>query len=85
MTDGPGSVCTLILVVVRSTEVGRGELLFPEENKPAELGIDGVPEWFGDKGEGDGEKVIDKLESEGTANARVATKRVRRAEVHMNA
>lgn len=32
MTDGPGSVSTLILVVVRSTEEGRGELSFPELN-----------------------------------------------------
>jgi hypothetical protein len=85
MTNGPGSVSTLILVVVGSTEVGRGELLFLEENEPDELCIEGVPEWFGDKGEGDGEKDVDKLENEGTADARAAAKRVRRAEVHMNA
>jgi hypothetical protein len=85
MADGPGSVSTLILVVVGNTEVGRGELLFPEENEPAELGIEGVPEWFGNKGEGDGENDVDKAESEGTADARAATMRVRRAEVHMDA
>jgi hypothetical protein len=61
-----------------SAHVGRSGLLFPEENEPAELGIEGVPEWFGDKGEVDGEKDVDKVESEGTM-------RVWTAEVHMNA
>jgi hypothetical protein len=61
MTDGPGSVSTLILVVVRSIEEGRGEL------------------------EGDGEKDVDKVESESTADARAATMRVRTVEVHMDA
>jgi hypothetical protein len=85
MTDGPGSVSTLILVVVRSTEEGEDELLFPEENGLAELGIEGVPEWVGDKGEGDGKKDVDRVESEGTADALAATMRVRTAEDHMNA
>ena len=40
MIDGPGSVSTLILVVVRSTEEGRGELLLPEEDKLAGLDVD---------------------------------------------
>jgi hypothetical protein len=44
MTDGPGSVSTLILGVVRSTEEGRGELLFPKENGLAGLGIEGMPD-----------------------------------------
>jgi len=45
MAGGLGSVSTLILVVVRSTdsEEGRGEILYPEENELAELGIEGVP------------------------------------------
>jgi hypothetical protein len=86
MTDGPGSVSTLILGLVRSTEEGRGEL-FREENGLAELGNEGVPEcqWVGDKGEGDGERDVDKVESEGIADARAATMRARTAEVHMNA
>lgn len=84
MTDGPGSVSTLILVV-RNTEVGGGTLLFPEENGLAELGIEGMTEWVGDKGGGDGESDVDEVESEGTADARAATMRVRMAKVHMNA
>ena len=82
MTDGPGSVSTLILVVVKSTEEGRGELLL---NELAELGIEGVLEWIGDKGEGGGKDDADGMESEGTADARAATTRVRTAEIHMNA
>ena len=39
MTDGPGSVSTLMLV-----EEGKSELLFPEKNGLGELGIEGVPE-----------------------------------------
>jgi hypothetical protein len=81
MTDGPDSVSTLILVAVRGTEEGR----FPENNGSSEFGIEGVPEWVGDKDEGDGEKGIGKVESEGTADARAATMRVKTAEVHMNA
>jgi len=49
MAGGLGSVSTLILVVVRSTEEGRGEILYHEENELAELGIEGVPGWVGDK------------------------------------
>jgi hypothetical protein len=85
MIDGPGSVSTLILGVVRSTEEGRGELLFPKENGLAGLGIEGVPEWVGDKCEGASERDVDKVESEGTADARAATMRARTAEVRMNA
>jgi hypothetical protein len=87
MTDDPGSVSTLILGIVRSTEEGRGELLFREENGLAGLGIEGVPEcqWVGDKGEGDGERDVDKVESEGTADARAAAMRATTAEVRMNA
>jgi hypothetical protein len=77
MTDGPGSVRTLILVV---TEEDRSELLFPE----SELGIEGVPKGVGDNGEGDGKKDVDNVESEGTANACAASKRAT-VEVHMNA
>lgn len=40
MIDGPGSVSTLILVVVRSTEEGGGELLLPEEDRLAALDVD---------------------------------------------
>lgn len=40
MIDGPGSVSTLMLVVVGSTEEGGGELLLPEENKLVELDVD---------------------------------------------
>jgi hypothetical protein len=87
MTDGPGSVSTLILilVVVGGTKEGRGEVLFPEKLELGGLGTEGVPEWVGGKGEGSGEKGVDKVESEGTADARAATMRVRTAEVHMNA
>ena len=83
ITDGPGSVRTLILVVVGNTG-GKYEVLFPEENGLAELGIEGVPEWVGDKGEGGGETDVDEAESEGTASALAATMRVRIVEVHMN-
>jgi hypothetical protein len=79
MTDGPGSVSTLILVVGRDTAGGR----IPENNGLSEFG--GVAEWVGDKDEGDDENVIKKVEDEGTADARAATMRVRTAEVHMNA
>jgi hypothetical protein len=58
-----------------SVHVGRSELLFPEENKPAELGIEGVPEWFGDKGEGDGGKDVDKVESKGTMRVNCTEKK----------
>jgi hypothetical protein len=87
MTDGPGSVSTLILVVVRSIEEGGGELLFPGERELAELGIEGVPDWVGGKGEGGSEKDVDKdkVESESIADARAATIRMRTVEVHMNA
>lgn len=87
MTDGPGSVSTLILVVVRSIEDGGGELLFPGEKELGELGIEGVPDWVGGMGEGGGEKDVDKdkVESADTADARAATKRMRTVEVHMNA
>ena len=40
MIDGPGSVSTLILVVVGSTEEGGGELLLPEEDMLAGLDVD---------------------------------------------
>ena len=40
MIDGPGSVSTLRLVVVRGTEEGRGEILLPEEDKLAGLDVD---------------------------------------------
>ena len=84
MTDGPGSVGTLIPIVVGNTEEVKDEMLFPEENGLAELGIEGMPDWVGDKGEGDEEKGVDKVESEGTADALAATMRQRIAEVHMN-
>ena len=81
MTDGPGSVSTLTLVVARGTEEAR----FPENDVFGEFGIGGVLEWVGDKDEGDGKKDVDEVESEGTADARAATMRVRTAGVHMNA
>ena len=45
IVDGPGSVSTLIVVVVRNTEEGRGEILSLGENELAasELGIEDVP------------------------------------------
>ena len=48
MTDGPGSVSTLILVVVR-TEKGVDALLLPEKDKLARLDI-GVTEGDNDCG-----------------------------------
>lgn len=63
MKDGPGSVSTLILVVVRSTEEVRDD----------------------DNGEGDWDEDVDKVDKEGTPDARTETTRVRTADVHMNA
>ncbi len=87
MTDGPGSVSTLILVVVRGPEEGRGELLLPEGNRLAGLDIEDVPKCVVDKGEGDSEEDVGKVENEGTAEAGAATTRLTRlnmAKAHMN-
>ncbi len=75
---------TLILVVVISTEEGRGELLFSEENELAKLDVEeDVLEWVDDKSGGDGKEDVDNVESEAAAEARAATTRVRTAEDHM--
>jgi hypothetical protein len=77
-------VSTLILIVVISTEEGRGELLFSEENELAKLDVEeDVLEWVDDKSVGDGEEDIDNVESEAAAEARATTTRVRTAEDHM--
>jgi hypothetical protein len=58
MTDRPGSASTLVLVVVKGTEGDRGELLYPEEDKLAELGhgvdVTEADNDCGDKDDGDG-------------------------------
>ena len=96
MADGPGSVSTLILVIVR-TEEGVDALLLPEKDKLAALGV-GVKEGGNDGRRVDGEcdKIVvdgkeeckgedkDKWVSEGAAAARAATKRTRTAEDHIN-
>ena len=69
MADGPGSVSTLILVVVRNTEERRGELLIPEEDKLGKLDVDVT--------EGD-DKRLDG-DDEGSAEARAAARRMRTA------
>jgi len=94
MTDGPGSVSTLILVVV-STEKGGDELLLPEDEL-AGLNVDitevdndcdddhGAPEWISGKGGGNGKEDEDEVECEGTAEARAATRRMRMTEDRMD-
>ena len=60
MTDGPGSVSTLILVVVR-TEEGVDELLLPEKDKLVGLDV-GVTEGDDDCGgrvDGERDKGVD--------------------------
>ena len=73
MADGPGSMSTLILVVVRNTEESRGELLIPEEEKLGKLDVDVT--------EGD-DKGLDG-DDEGSAGARAAARRRRTAADHM--
>ena len=99
MIDGPGSVSTLMLVVVRSTEEGGGELLLPEENKLVELDADVTEEEYDcselvdagwDKGvggddNGDALECVGWKEDGGTAEAgTAAARRTRMAEVHMD-
>ena len=74
MADGPGSMSTLILVVVRNTEESRGELLIPEEEKLGRLDVD-VTE--GDDKGSDGD-------DEGSAEARAVARRIRTAADHMD-
>jgi hypothetical protein len=96
MTDGPGSVSTLMLVVVG------GELLLLEDDELAELDVDvtagdndcgGRVDSEGDKGvdgddddapDGKGEGDEDGVEREGAAEARAAARRMRRAEDHID-
>ena len=80
MTDGPGSVSTLILVVVEGAEENVDELLLPEEDKLAGLDV-GVTE---EDNEGIEEEGKDKLEGEGVAAVRAAARRTRMAEDHMD-
>jgi hypothetical protein len=99
MIDGPGSVSTLILVVVRRTEEGRGELLLPEEDKLAGLDVDVTEEENEcgervggglDKGvecndDGDAPGCVDGKEDEGAGEARTAAaRRTRMAKAHMD-
>jgi hypothetical protein len=74
MIDGPGSVSTLIRVVVRSTEEGGGELLLPEEDMMAGLDVD-VTEDDNDCGErvdsGRDKGVGDDDDDDGDAPERV--------------
>jgi hypothetical protein len=100
MIDGPGSVSTLIRVVVRSTEEGGGELLLPEEDMMAGLDVD-VTEEDNDCGErvdsgrdkgvgdddddGDAPGCVDGKEDGGAAEARIAAaRRTRMAKAHMD-
>lgn len=85
MVDGPGSVSTLILVVVGS--IDGGELILPEEDELARLDGDednDIPELVDDKGKGNGKEAEDKVESEGAAEAHAATRRMRTAEDRMD-
>ena len=99
MIDGPGSVSTLILVVVRSTEEGGGELLLPEEEILAGLDVDVTEEdndcggrvdggW--DKGmdgddDGDAPGCVDGKEDEGAGEVRTAAaRRTRMAKAHID-
>lgn len=95
-TDGPASVNIPTLGIVTRTGGRRDELLLPEEDKLGELyvdvteggdkgvGGDDAPEWVDDKGEGNGKEVEDKVESEGTAEARAAIRRMRAADKRMD-
>jgi hypothetical protein len=80
--DGPGSVSTLILVVIGSTE--GGELLLPEEGKLARLDDDDDGGGVDDKDEGNGKEDEVKVEREGAAEARAATRRMTIAEDRMD-
>jgi hypothetical protein len=98
MIDGPGSVSTLILVVVRSTEEGGGEILLPED-KLVGLDVD-VREEDKDCGErvgggrdkgvcgdddGDVLGCVNGKEDVGAAEARTAAaRRTRMTEAHMD-
>jgi hypothetical protein len=95
MEYGPGSVSTLILVVV-SAEEGGGELelLLPEEDRLGRLDVDDGEVDKGVDGDDDDDEpnVDDKDDGdekeeevgEGTAEARAAAKRMRTAEGHMD-
>ena len=74
MADGPGSVSTLILVIVRNTEESRGELLIPEEDKLGKLDVDVT--------EGDDEGLDG--DDEGSAEARAVARKIRTAADHMD-
>jgi hypothetical protein len=88
MEEGPGSVSTLILVVV-SAEEGGGELelLLPEEDRLGRLDVDddevdkGVD---GDDDKDEYDEKEDEVGGEGAAEARAAARRMRTAEGHMD-
>ena len=73
MADGPGSVSTLILVVVEGTEEDVDEMLLAEEDKLAGLDVGVTEEEDDDCGGG-----------EGAAVARAAARRMKTAEDHMD-
>ena len=79
MTDGPGSVSTLILVVVEGTEEDVDELLLPKADKLARLDVVVTKKDEGVEKEGE-----DKLEGEVVASARAAARRTRTAGDHMD-
>ena len=73
MADGPGSVSTLILVVVEGTEEDVDEMLLAEEDKLAGLDVGVTDDDDDDRGGG-----------EGAAVALAAARRMRTAENHMD-
>jgi hypothetical protein len=97
ITDGPGSVRTLILEVVRCTEEGRVELLLSEEDKLAEVDVDVTEgdnecgEWVDNRrgkgvdgdDDGDAPRFVDGKEDEGAADAGAAAKKTRTVKDHM--
>jgi hypothetical protein len=92
ITDGPGSVRTLILEVVGFTEEGRVELLLPVEDKLVGVVDVDVTEGDNERGEwvdngrgkgvdgnddGDAPESVDGKEDEGAAEAGTAARRTR--------
>jgi len=97
--NGPGSVSTLIPVVVRCTEEGRGELLLPEEDTLAGLDVDvteegddcgervesGRDKGVGGDDDGNASGNVDEKGDEGAAEVRTAAaRRTRTGKAHMD-
>jgi hypothetical protein len=96
MIDGPGSVSTLVLVVVRSTAEGGGTLLLPEEDI-LDVGVREDDKDSGERVDGGRDKgactdndsdvlgSVNGKEDGGTAETRAAAaRRTRMTEAHMD-